>query len=122
MQWGAMIALGTIVLENPKALYDSLPVILDVADAGSVITKDNAVRILVGLGSLPKYNKKVFPLLIEQLVSSPTNQLPMYAEMTLPVINKENKEVFVKTLSSRLKEIEKDSKRIRVEKVIAKYK
>jgi lipoate-protein ligase A len=56
----------------------------------------------------------------ERLTKSPTNQLPMYAENTLPVIDETNKAAFIKTLQSRLADIEKDTKRIRVEKVIKK--
>jgi hypothetical protein len=44
----------------------------------------------------------------------------MYAERTLPVISEKYKKDFVKVLSSRLKEIEKESKMKRVEKVIKK--
>jgi hypothetical protein len=44
----------------------------------------------------------------------------MYAENALPVIDAGLKDKFVKTLSGRLDEIEKESKRKRVEKVIKK--
>jgi len=54
------------------------------------------------------------------LMTCPTNQLPMYAENTLPIITEENKSTFIKTLNSRLGEIEKDTKRQRVDKVIKK--
>jgi hypothetical protein len=40
----------------------------------------------------------------------------------MPIINEKNKLLFIKTLSSRLDEIEKDTKRKRVEKVISKVK
>lgn len=42
----------------------------------------------------------------------------MYAENALPVINPPYTNLFLQTLSARLGEIDKDSKRIRVEKVI----
>ena len=45
----------------------------------------------------------------------------MYAELAIPVINVFNKDVFVKALTSRLNDIEKDTKRKRVEKVIKKF-
>ena len=44
----------------------------------------------------------------------------MYAENALPIINDKNKAAFIKTLNSRLPDIEKDTKRIRVEKVLKK--
>ena len=44
----------------------------------------------------------------------------MYAENALPIINDKNKAIFIKTLNSSLSDIEKETKRIRVEKVIKK--
>jgi hypothetical protein len=44
----------------------------------------------------------------------------MYAENALPIINAKNKTIFINTVTSRLPDIEKDSKRTRVEKVIKK--
>lgn len=120
LQWGAMTALSTVTLESPKVVYAALPKILEAADKGSVITKDYAVNILINLCSLKPFADMAFPLLIEQLLNSPTNQLPMYAEKALPIINDKNKALFIKTLTSRLGDIEKDTKRIRVEKVIKK--
>jgi hypothetical protein len=88
---------------------------------GSVITKDHGVNILIKLCSIKQYANNAFTLLNEQLLSSPTNQLPMYAERAMSIINDKNKTLFVKTLTSRLGDIEKDSKRKRVEKVIKKF-
>jgi hypothetical protein len=120
LQWGAMTALSTITRENPKAIYSALPKIIDAAGKGSVITKDYAVNILIKLCSVKQYTDIAFSLLIEQLQTSPTNQLPMYAENAMPIINDGNKKLFIKTLISRLGDIEKDTKRKRVEKVIKK--
>jgi hypothetical protein len=44
----------------------------------------------------------------------------MYAENSVPIINDKNKNEFVKIISSRLKEVEKESKKKRIEKVIKK--
>ena len=122
LQWGAMTALNTITAENQKEVYKALPRIIAVANSGSVITKDHAVNILIKLCSVKQYNEDAFSLLIEQLQTSPTNQLPMYAEKAMPIVNDKNKQVFITTISSRLDEIEKDTKRKRVEKVILKLK
>ena len=90
------------------------------ADKGSVITNDHCVNILIKLGATKEYADNAFSLLNERLLKSPTNQLPMYAENAMPIINDKNKTIFINTLTSRLGEIEKDTKRIRVEKVIKK--
>ncbi|MFF2014554.1 hypothetical protein [Paenibacillus sp. NPDC058177] len=118
--WGAMTALDMITLENPETIYLSLAKIVGIADRGSVITKDHAVNILIKLCSVGQYADHAFSLLIEQLKKCPTNQLPMYAENAMSIINDNNKAVFIKTLISRLDDIEKDTKRKRVEKLIKK--
>jgi hypothetical protein len=120
MQWGAMMALSSIVNEDPAQLYKALPKILEVADKGSVITKDHCYKILCGLCKQKNYSGKVFPLMIEQLLKSPTNQLPKYAEDTLPLVNEKNKAVLLKTLRSRVKEMDSETKKKRLEKVIKK--
>ena len=122
LQWGAMTAINTITSENPETVYASLAKIIAVADKGSVITNDHCVAILIKLSAVKKYEAPAFTLLNERLLKCPTNQLPMYAENALPVITDKNKATFIKTLSSRLDEIEKETKRKRVEKVLKKLK
>lgn len=120
LQWGAMTVLNTITKEIPKTIYKALGKIIHVANKGSVITNDHCVGILIKLCATKEYAEAVFLLLIERLKISPTNQLPMYAENTLPIINDKNRAIFIKTLNARLPDIEKDTKRIRVEKVLKK--
>ncbi len=117
--WGAMTALDALTIENPTSVYLGRAKIIDAANKGSVITKDHAVNILIKLCSINQYSDEAFALLIEQLMSCPTNQLPMYSENAARIINNKSKaEVFVKTLSSRLDQVEKESKRKRIGKVI----
>ena len=120
LQWGAMTTLDTITNENPKAIYKALGKIIAVADQGSVITNDHCVGILIKLCAIKAYANDAFVLFLERLKISPTNQLPMYAENAVPIITEKNKAVFIKLLTERLPEIEKDTKRLRVEKVIKK--
>jgi hypothetical protein len=118
--WGAMTALDSITLKNPEAIYTALPTIIRVSNSASVIARDHAVSILTKMATLGKYKKTAFKLLIDQLKSCPTNQLPMYAENAIQVVDIDNKKIFRDTLSSRLKGVEKLSKRRRVEQVIKK--
>lgn len=118
MQWGAMTALNAIAHEKPEVVFAAVPKLAAVADKGSVITRDNFVAILIKLGGIPAYADQALPLLNEQMLSCPSNQLPMYAENALPVIGGVHKVTFVKTLTSRLGDFEKESKRKRVEKVL----
>jgi len=120
LQWGAMTALNTIALEKPEEVYAALPKIVAVADNGTVITKDHCVNILVKLCSIKKYADDAFALLMEQLLNSPTNQMPTYAEKAMPFVNDKNKALFIKTLLSRVNDIESETKLKRVEKVIKK--
>jgi hypothetical protein len=122
LQWGAMASLDTITNETPEAVYNVLSTIISVANKGSVITNDHCVGILIKLAAVKKYAEDAFELLLERLKTSEINQLPMYAENALPVINETNKTAFIKTLVARLPEIEKEPKRVRVEKVINKLK
>lgn len=120
LQWGAMKALNTIALEVPEIIFDNIAQILDAADKGSVITKDNAVKLLVKLCSVAKYSKDAFSLLNEQLIQSPSNQFPMYAELALTVVDGNTSSILIKTLESRLPMIKKESQKRRVEKVLRK--
>jgi len=120
LQWGGMAALDAIVPEKADFIYESVPAILDAVSKGSVITMDGAVNIFIKLCGIPDYAENAFEVLLEVMQKAPTNQLPMYAERALPVVTTQNKTRFVSILSSRLGEIEKESKPKRVEKVIAK--
>lgn len=120
LAWGAMSALDSVCGVAPGTTHQYLPQIIAAADTGTVITRDHAVGILNKLMAHGKYASDAFSLLLEQLRKCPTNQLPMYAENAAPVINPADKPEFVKTLSERLEEIEKESKRARLLKVIKK--
>ena len=118
LAWGAMTALDSIALEVPAEIVDNLARITEIADEGSLITRDHAVSILTKLSSIKKHEVKAVPLMVGQLEKCPDNQLPMYAEGIPPIVYDGNRGVFMKTLGSRLGGIEKESKRKRVEKVM----
>ena len=117
LQWGAMMALNAIANERPGEVHAMLPTILSASDGGSVITKDHAVNILIKLCGIEGYDDHAFSLLMEQLLRSSVNQLPMYAERALTIVNKDRRGLFVDTLGSRLGDIGAESKRKRVEQV-----
>ena len=118
--WGAMTAIDTITVENAGAVYAALPKIREIANSGSVITRDHAVNIMIKLASIRKYEDGAFRRLIEQLRRCPPNQLPMYAENAVAIVNEANKAAFIRTLASRLDAVTTDAKRRRLEKVIKK--
>lgn len=118
--WGAMTALDTIASENPKGVRGLLAKIMATADSGSVITRDHAVGVLVKLGALKQYAPECLPLLLEQLAQCPNNQFPMYCENSLAVINDGNSLQFQKVMKARLGNLEKESQKKRVAKVLKK--
>jgi len=116
--WGAMTALDSIAAQEPKKVYGLLPKVLSVADRGSVITRDHAIGILVKLGTLRQYADECSSLLLEQLLACPGNQFPMYAEMSLALVNDRNKTALQKVMTRRLDGLEKESQQKRVAKVL----
>jgi len=119
--WGAMTALDSIASVNPGGVYNILPQIIRAADGESVIARDHAIGVLTKLGAFKIYEKKVLPLLLAQLRSCPDNQLPMYAEMSESLFHGQSEKEHIKILSSRIRNLEKDSQRKRVQKVLKKF-
>lgn len=118
--WGAMTALDAITAEQRPVIYSMLPDIMDVAEKGTVITKDHAVGILIKLAADKKYAPDALPLLLDQLKHAANNQFAMYAENSLPVIGEQDKKAFADILSSRITDLEKDSQKKRIEKLLKK--
>ncbi|HWL86553.1 MAG TPA: hypothetical protein VNO21_12165 [Polyangiaceae bacterium] len=119
--WGAMIALDAIAASSPTRVHALLAAITHAANSGSVITRDHAVGIFIQLAARPEYADECLPILLRELGSCPTNQLPMYAEQALErVIDRVNKEPFEKLLVERRDELQKDSRKERIDQVLKK--
>jgi hypothetical protein len=116
--WGAMTALYTVASVNPEGVFELLPAIMPAIDKGSVITIDHGVGILAKLSAISGYTEITFPLLMEQLRKCPSKQLPMYAEKSLCAVHPENRKEFIDLLLSRLPEMDKESQKTRIKKVI----
>lgn len=117
--WGAMSALDAAAAADPQVVADHLDVIMDAADQGSVITRDHAVGILIKLMKGREY-ATCYPLLVEQLLKCPVNQLPMYAENAMSAFWREQRDLFVQALTLRMPDVARESARKRLEKVIRK--
>jgi len=120
LQWGAMTTLNAIANEVLATLHKALSKLSLIAEKGSVITKDHFVHILVKLAAVNKYKKDALALLNEQMLNSPVNQLPTYAEHTLQFIDEEHKALFLHTFTLRLADVEQETKHKRLQKVIKK--
>jgi hypothetical protein len=114
MIWGSMIALTTIVNLKHQEIYQSLDIIMQAVDKGSVITVDGGVIILASLNRHTAYADTTYPLLMEQLLKCPVKQLPMYAERSMESINERHRGEFMNIIENRLQECEKDSQKKRL--------
>jgi hypothetical protein len=118
--WGAMYAIDTMTLLCHGSIMQNLGVIMQAVDKGSVITIDSGVSILAKLCSIKENSSSVFPLLLEQLKKCPVKQLPMYAEKSFQFIQVEDISEYLKLLRERFNELNSDSQKKRVDKVINK--
>lgn len=118
LQWGGMTTLSSIAKEKPAELFEALGKIIDTADKGSVVTRDHSMKIMAQLAQVDDYNEDVVPLMIEQVLVSPVNQLPMYVEFTAPVVRSAQEEEFIAAIQTRLAELDLEPKRKRLEKVL----
>ena len=120
MVWGAMTALSACAPLVAPRLYKVIARIVDIADKGTVITRDHAVNILVSLSAHKAYAPDALPLLLEQILAAPVNQMPTYAEKTATVIDAAHKEQLLDVIRKRLPDIEGDAKLKRLAKVMKK--
>lgn len=118
LQWGGMTALSAIAQSKPAELFEALGKIINTADKGTVVTRDHSMKIMAQLAQVDAYNEDVVPLMIEQVLASPVNQLPMYVEFTAPVVRSGQEEEFIAALQTRLAELDQEPKRRRLEKVL----
>ena len=118
--WGAMTALHTIALEKPGELFQNIAKIETAIQKGSVITIDGGVLILAKLCSVNEYQKQLVPKLIDQLSKCPVKQFPMYIEKSEIAMNASTKEDFKGIIEIRYKDLEKESQKKRVGKIIKK--
>lgn len=76
--------------------------------------------ILIKLQQQKKYQREIYPLILEQLTTSPENQLPTYAEQALVITNNSNRDALLYVLTQRVSSITVDTKLKRLQKVISK--
>jgi hypothetical protein len=117
--WGAMTAIDAVAERRAATLAAELPAIIAAADRGSVIAKDHCNSILVKLAR-SGYGELAVPILVERLRSAAPNQFPTYAEKIAPVLTAEARPGFLAILKERIGGIMQESKRKRVEKLLAK--
>lgn len=85
MEWGVMIALGTIAPLQAPAIWPHMDAILAATRNGSAITQDGGVRVLAALAAAdPAYAKRAWPFLIDFLKSCRFKDVASHAESVAP--------------------------------------
>ena len=104
--WGGMLALGTVARLCPSEVFEHLEDVKKAMGGGSVITKDNGVKVLADTASTnEKYNKAIFPYLLKHLSSCRPKEVPQHSEKTMPAVNATNKADFIKVLEKRMEDL-----------------
>jgi hypothetical protein len=118
--WGAMIALSTIAAFKADEIFPHVSEIQMVMDKGSVITKDNGVRILALVASKSDtFSREIFPYLLHHLETCRPKDVPQHSEKTLVAVNAGNRQSFIAVLNKRIPDL-RASELARVKKVIKK--
>jgi hypothetical protein len=104
--WGAMIALATIAPLCADELYPHVAELEHAMDVGSVITRDNGVKILAAIAAAsPGYNQTIFPFLLHHLQTCRPKDVPQHSEAILQAVDAVNWEAFVGVLEKRMEDL-----------------
>jgi hypothetical protein len=116
--WGGMIALSTVAALKADELFPHVREIEQVMDAGSVITRDCGVRILVQIAAQDEaYRREIFPYLLSHLATCRPKDVAQHSEKSLPAVDGQNQAEFIALLEKRSVDLSK-SELARVRKVI----
>jgi hypothetical protein len=104
--WGGMTALAEVAKARPQAVFKHLDTIKKAKQAGSVITVDNAISTLAWTAAADrKYNRAIFPYLLDHLKACRPKEVPQHSERTLPAVNSSNKTDFITVLEKRMEDL-----------------
>jgi len=118
MVWGSMIALTTISEPAADELYTHHGEIQAAMAKGSVITKDNGVKILAVISSRnDRYRKALFPYLVGHLETCRPKDVPQHAEKIVLAVDAKNRSEFIRVLEKRMPDLT-GSQAARVRRVV----
>ena len=116
--WGSMIALSTIATIKAHDIYPHVEEIVTLMDRGSVITQDNAVKVLTALASSDEnYRDTIFPSLLKHLENCRPKDVPQHAESTVIAVDAASRDDFIRVLESRM-DLMSPTQASRIKKVI----
>ena len=104
--WGAMAALASIAALEPQAVYAQLGTVLAAFEAGSVITRDNAISVLAALcGVDAAYEKQVLPVLIRHFQICRAKEIPQHFERVSAHLSGDRRKPVADVVQSRFSEL-----------------
>jgi hypothetical protein len=116
--WGAMTLLAKTTSFNSPEVFSNLDIIISAYKKGSVITVDNSISVFAELVKADKkYEKKVYPIIIEHLEKCRQKEVGQHAERAFICINKNNSKKYKDTLLGRYKTLT-DAQKKRVDKLL----
>lgn len=116
--WGAMIALSTIARQTANLLYPRVSEVQRAMDSGSVITRDNGVKVLAAIAAdNAEYCHTIFPYLLHHLQTCRPKDVPQHGESIVQAVDAANREPFIWILEGRMADLSA-AQVIRVKKVI----
>ena len=118
IQWRAMSALSTIAKHHTVVLFEKISEIEEIMNAGSVITKDHGVKIMLCLYEQPDYREKIGVLLNDQVLEAPDNQLGQYAEKWSKIIDLRDLDALIRALETRQPDLQNPSHQKRIAKIL----
>ena len=119
--WAAMINLAQIADRKPQEIFEQYDDIVKVIEKGSVITRDNGIKILAKVASTStEYKEVIVPYLLEQLRSCRSKSVPQYAESIRVAVNSDFQEQYLSILNERLIELSGAQQR-RVKKLLKTF-
>lgn len=116
--WGGMTALAEITSLNPSDVYAHKDAVIKAVENGSVITRDEGIRVFAALSRADKkYERTVFPIILRHLRTCPPKEIARHAEYALTAVNEGNASEFKTLLEKRL-DLLSAPQRKRVEKIL----
>jgi len=120
--WGGMIALSTIASLKAKEIFEQREAIKKALEKGSVITADAGIKTISQVAtSGRKYNKVLFPYLIECIKTCRPKSVAQYTESIFEAVSEDNIAQFIKAVNGR-KDILNRSQLRRVDKLLLKLR
>jgi hypothetical protein len=119
--WQSLINIAMIAENKADQLIKHLDQIKSLSEKGTVITRDNVIKILARIGAAsPEYSRQVFPFLIDQLSTCRPKSIPQYGESIQVMINSENQSSYLSVLQKRIKELSPAQEK-RINKILKQY-